>query len=367
MAKRRTTRQNPRATKRVKTTKKKTTINKSLSNKMEKALLFITNPRVREIIERRFGLRDGKPETLESIGQSHDITRERVRQIQDVGLKVLKSDEVLSLFVPIFQYLDNLFSEHGNLMGEEHLYSLATNTDGFHPLRGHLYLVLTLGKPYQKIINDSRFHPYWTADISARDRAEKVVDFLINHLNKEKRVFHEPDLLDILSRKHSNLPSQMFNVVLDIAKEIDKNNFGEIGLVHWPEITPQGVKDRAYLVLRKKGEPLHFREIASLINEMGLSSRPAYPQTVHNELIKDPRFVLVGRGTYAPKEWGYEPGTVSDVIKKILKEKKKPMTKKEIVDAVLTQRRVKPTTVVLNLQRSPNIVRLRNDKYTLKV
>lgn len=345
---------------------KKVSVSKALSNRVEKALLSLTNPRIKEVVERRFGIKNGKPETLEAIGQGYGITRERVRQIQDSGLKVLKSDDVLSLFAPIFEHLDGLFNDHGHLMGEEYLYSLVTNTNEPHPLRGKLYLVLTLGEPYQRVINDPRFHTYWTANNSARDRAEKVVDSLINHFNKENQVFSESEILDLLSKKHSNSPSNLFPVVLDISREIDRNNFQEIGLVHWPEITPQGVKDKAYLVLKKAGEPLHFTKIAKLINEMGLSSRQAYPQTVHNELIKDPRFVLVGRGTYAPTEWGYQPGTVEQVIETILQKDKRAMTKREILDRVLSQRMVKPATIVLNLQRSPKFEKLANGKFTLK-
>lgn len=349
-----------------KKTTKRTVISKSLPNKIEKALLTLTNPRVREVVERRFGIKSGKPETLESIGQSHGITRERVRQIQNAGLRILKSPQVITLFDSFFKQLNDLFAEHGYLMGEEYLYSVATNTDSPHPLRGQLYLVLTLGDPYQRVINDNRFHTYWTTDLSARARAEKVVDYLIDHFNREKKVQYEPDILEMLSENYSDLPSGLFTIVLDVAKEIEKNNFGEIGLIHWPEITPQGVRDRAYLVLKKKGEPLHFTKIAELINEMGLSSRQAHPQTVHNELIKEPKFVLVGRGTYVLAEWGYESGTVSDVIERVLRKSKKPMTKREILNAVLEQRRVKPTTITLNLQRSPKIIRLAGDKYTLK-
>lgn len=355
--------------KRKSTTKKKNTkkpiLSKSLPNRVEKALLYLSNPRVKEVIERRFGLKDGRFETLESIGKSHGITRERVRQIQDVGLKILKSDEVLSLFVPIFQNINDWFAEHGQIMGEEYLYSTLTNATQPHALRGQLYLVLTLGEPYQRIINDVRFHPYWLTDASARSRAEKLVDYLISHFNKSKTPLQEQEVLDFLSKKHSNLPPKLFCVVLDIAKEVDRNNFGEVGLIYWPEISPAGVKDRAYLVLKKTGEPLHFTEITESINKMRLSPRLAYPQTVHNELIRDPRFVLVGRGTYGLTEWGYQPGTVEEVIERILSENKRPMSREEVLKAVLSQRRVKPTTIVLNLQRSPKTRKLEDGRYIL--
>jgi hypothetical protein len=347
-------------------TKKKTKIiSKPLSNRVEKALSYLSNSRIKDVIERRFGIKNGKPETLEAIGQEYGITRERVRQIQDVGLKTLRTNQVLVLFSPIFEYLDDLFADHGHIMGEDYLYSTATGTEEPHSLKGQLYLVLTLGEPYQKVINDPRFHPFWAADESARDKAEKVLDFLIGHFNKHNQVFPENEVLDLLSKKHSSLPPKLFYVILDIAREIDRNNFGEVGLIHWPEISPQGVKDRAYLILKQENKPLHFTAITDLINKAGFSNRPAYIQTVHNELIKDPRFVLTGRGTYALTEWGYEPGTVEEVIERVLRKNRRPLSKEEILEAVLAQRQVKPTTIILNLQRSPKTQRLGDGKYTL--
>lgn len=335
-----------------------------LSNRIEKALAYLINPRVKDIVERRFGIKTGNPQTLEAIGQSYNITRERVRQIQDTGLKILKSEKVIPLFVPLFSYLDKLFADHGHIMGEEYLYSTATGIEEAHPFRGQLYLVLTLGEPYQRIINDEYFHPYWIADSSAPIRARQVADSLIDHFNKQKRLFSELEILNLFNEKHSDLPRGMFYVVLDIAREIDKNPFEEIGLSHWPEISPQGVKDRAYIVLKRQGKPLHFTEITDLINK-SFADRPAYPQTVHNEVIKNPRFVLVGRGMYGLTEWGYEPGTVEEIIEKILRKVKRPMTQKEILEAVLAQRQVKPTTVVINLQRSSKTQRLPDGRFAL--
>ena len=90
------------------------------------------------------------------------------------------------------------------------------------------------------------------------------------------------------------------------------------------------------------------------------------PQTVHNELIKDPRFVLVGRGLYALKEWGYEEGQVKDVILKILKEARKPLPKEEILAGVLKQRMVKENTVLLNLNNKKYFLKTPEGKYISK-
>ena len=137
---------------------------------------------------------------------------------------------------------------------------------------------------------------------------------------------------------------------LSISKLIKQNPYGEFGLVSWPTIRPRGVKDKAYAVMARAAKPMHFRDVAAAISKSGWSNRRAHPQTVHNELIKDPRFVLVGRGLYALSEWGYTPGTVSDVIASVLKAAKRPLSKDEVSKRVLDARMVKPNTVFLNLQ-----------------
>ena len=47
-------------------------------------------PREREVIEMRFGLRDGQPRTLEEVARTYGITRERIRQIEARGLLKLR-------------------------------------------------------------------------------------------------------------------------------------------------------------------------------------------------------------------------------------------------------------------------------------
>ncbi|MBI4975696.1 hypothetical protein HZC20_03385 [Candidatus Peregrinibacteria bacterium] len=104
-------------------------------------------------------------------------------------------------------------------------------------------------------------------------------------------------------------------------------------------------------MLKKEKNPLHFVEIANKISEAGFDKKVVTTQAVHNELIRYDQFVLVGRGLYTLKEFGYTKGTVADIIEILLK-KKSPMTKQDIVDGVLAQRHVKKGTISLNLQKT---------------
>ena len=151
-----------------------------------------------------------------------------------------------------------------------------------------------------------------------------------------------------------------------VSKDIKQNVFGRWGLATWSDIKPRGTREKAYLVLKTGGKPLHFREIAKLIDEHGLhqKKRQSHPQTVHNELIKDERFVLVGRGLYALTEWGYTAGVVKDVLREIL-QNEGPLSREELIDKVRKERYVKDNTIVVNLQDGNLFKRLGNGTYTL--
>ena len=118
------------------------------------------------------------------------------------------------------------------------------------------------------------------------------------------------------------------------------------------------------LVLKKEKRPLHFNEIASLVSN--LRQKEAHAPTIHNELIKDERFVLVGKGTYTLGEFGVVPGTAKEIIGHFLK-KHGPMKSNDIVKTVLKQRLFKENTILINLQNRKNFKRLGDGRYTTLV
>ncbi len=333
--------------------------------RVEEILGKLPKERLRNVIERRFGLKDGNRETLEAVGQDYRITRERVRQIESDALRILTERQNLAALKPIFEYLNQLFGEYGYLIGENKLLDLTTGISEPHPARSATIMVLNLGKPYQRFNECPRFYSHWTTKKQPRKQAEKLVDYLIKYFDQQSQLFSPTEILAVASSKHKDIPERLVQNILDISKNISENIFGEAGLSHWPEINPKGVRDKAYLVLKKGAEPRHFTDITELINKADFSSRQSFPQTVHNELIKDNRFILVGRGIYALREWGYESGTVKEVVIKILSENKKPLTKDEIVSAVLEKRRIKQNTVVINLQNNKEFQKLGDGRYTL--
>jgi len=319
----------------------------------------ISNQRTRDILYLRFGLKDGQRKTLEAIGQKYGITRERVRQVEEAAFSDFKKPVVINTFNPAFRVIDNFFNQQGKIVKEERLLASLTENIHPHPVRGALFFILTLGQPYQRLVESDKFHPLWSNSNDALNQAEKTVNQLIKKLNQVQKPVSQNHLLAGIS-----FPKKEVLSYLDATKQISQNNFGQFGLTKWPEISPRGAKDKAYIILKEQGNPLHFRDVADLINQANLGTNLAQAQTVHNELIKDGRFILVGRGTYALKEWGYQSGTVKDVIIQVLKENGS-LPKEEILTKVLDTRLVKPNTILINLQNRQYFNKNEDGKYSL--
>lgn len=323
--------------------------------------------RMRDVIEKRFGLRGGSAYTLQAIGKEYKITRERVRQIEYDALKQLRKEEHLQDVAPIFQAMNAYVAAHGGVMAEHELMtSLCENR--YHP---HVGLLLDIGSSFHRVSETDAHHQRWAINKHAAGIAENVLASVVKQLETEKRTVSSEELQRVVSGAAKEVHPEglqtedMIQTLLASSKVIRKNPYGEYGLAWWPSISPSGVKDKAYVAIAKAGKALHFREVADVINKAGWSKKKAHPQTVHNELIKDKRFVLVGRGLYALKEWGYEPGSVRDVIVSVLKEAKKPLTKDDIVVASTKKRLVKVPTILLNLQNKKLFKRLGDGTYTL--
>lgn len=329
-------------------------------------LMKSLSTRNRDIISRRFGLKTGRKETLESIGKSYGITRERVRQIEEFSLNQLSKTVSGSLDIAKYVSLaKEILGGNGGVMRESEMFKAFSGNDKENVVNASLVFVLALaGEPVRFIENDS-FHSFWALDKQNIDLFKNNVFELVQALENNKSPVAEAELASFVANSGVRNAKDV-NVFLNINKELGKNVFGEVGLVKWAEVKPKGVRDKAYLILKKENEPKHFSEIAKLINSTGFSSKKANVQTVHNELIKDSRFVLVGRGMYGLSEWGFKPGTVKDVLVDVLRSSNKPLAKADLVAKVMSARMVKENTILLNLQDSKVFSKKEDGSYVLR-
>lgn len=321
--------------------------------KIVEKLVESLSDRSKDIVLSRFGIGKEDYETLEAIGQRYGITRERVRQIEADALKHILSPSNEQLIKPVIASLSEFIKSRGGVMEETEIkreFALASfdcKSDSVQKYEGATMLFLNLGN-FIRTKEDENFWPRWAVDNASLKVQEGAVMHLVSQFKKDKKTSNFDTVLSFGKKYNSVLNKDIVLSYLASAKNVSKNAFGEWGISGWSEISPRGVRDKAYLVMKRFQKPMHFTQVAEEINKSSFSKRVALPQTVHNELIKDERFVLVGRGLYALKDWGYETGTVKDVIKSVLASSG-PMDRENIVKAVLSKRMVKPSTIVLNL------------------
>jgi len=152
--------------------------------------------------------------------------------------------------------------------------------------------------------------------------------------------------------------------VLDLFEDIVKGEESLIGLTKWKILNPKTLKDKAIYVMKKDKLPMHFIDISNKITQY--LDESVKVNTIHNELIRNNEFVLIGRWIYALKEWGFVPGTVLDVIVNILEKNGEAMSTEEITKEVLKTRNVKQTTIYMNLQNKDIVQRVGRNYYQLK-
>jgi hypothetical protein len=318
--------------------------------------------RSRKVLTDRFGLSPkGESRTLDAIGQEYGITRERIRQIENHSISVVRESEAYAAVTPHLEDLKKAVHTLGGVVAEETIVAHIPKNDD----KNHIIFLLTVSHHFSDRRENANFKTRWHVDEQLAEGVERALNNLYEALEVNK-LTPEDEFLNTFEKhlKQEGIKSRPGEVLLrwlHISKRIGKNPLGEWGRVESPHVRIKNTRDFAYLTLKRHGSPMHFVEVAKGIEK--LFSREAHPATTHNELIKDGRFVLVGRGLYALKEWGYEPGVVRDVIRGII-ERDGALSREEIIERVKRERYVKDATIAVNLQNSM-FVRLPDGRYAL--
>lgn len=367
------------------------------------------NERERDILSRRFGLYGKEKETLEEIGNVHKLTRERIRQIENASInKLFKLENLGEHLNTLKSVINQLIDEHGGMVEHDYLLNNLINfsvgnikkpgkAEEIHKNHIDFLIAKLLHNEFEEVSDSKYFKNYFKFKYQTLEYLEKLAEELLEKIRETKKIFKTAEVIELAKEfvSYKENPDK-FNIsnnldishifkndlfeedidlinshkpiysILRAARNIEQNRFGHWGLVDWREVRPKTINDKIYLILKNHGKPLHFVEIAGKINEIGFDEKKANAATVHNELILDDKYILVGRGLYGLKEWGYKKGTVSDVIVEILRGAEEPMSRDEILEKVLGQRLVKKATVSLTLMNKDKFEKVEGGKYKLK-
>ena len=348
--------------------------------------------REQDVLVRRYGLHGQGRETLENIGRLHQLTRERIRQIETTSIKKIRELKEMAEHLSAFKkVILNLLEEHGGIMERDFLLRVLLyfstiesksedDTRRIHKLYLDFLVSKLLHNDFELVGDSEHFKPSYKLRFFELSHYEEIIIELIEKIRACGKVLTTEALLQFIKGLSSydkyrgkiqfantidlsgilknNYFEENYSLVnnhktfyslLKAAKKIAQNQYGHWGLRHWREITPKTINDKIYLILKNHREPIHFATLAEKINGANFDGKKANPATVHNELILDEKYVLIGRGIYGLKEWGYQNGTVSDVIAEILQETKEPLARDIIIEKVLAKRMVKKATIILAL------------------
>jgi hypothetical protein len=338
------------------------TVELSTEELVNSVLNSIEREREREIVGRRFGLFDRK-ETLEQIGEMLGITRERVRQLEKsvvIHLKEAVEKGTIPHIADFQTKVLELLESNGQIARVSELTKQLT-TDATREEQARVAFLSQLCTGLIVINEDDNFYNSVGAQ-KAHD--EKAIKSLVAQLIDAIKQLAEPKDIEAIAKAAKIDDPKQAAALASTSKQLATLN-GRWGLIKWPMVNPKNIRDKIYVILKENGKHMHFNEISDAIKDSDFKRKDVTTQAVHNELIKDKRFVLIGRGIYALKEWGYDKGTVADIITEVLQQAGEPLHRDEIVKRVLKSRFVKETTILLNLQGKPQFKRVAKATYAL--
>ena len=343
---------------------------KKIEQSFNKVLLWLSE-KEREVIERRVWL-FWERETLQSIWNSFTppITRERVRQIEDTWVKKIGRIIKATLLLDIQDKSKELLNLHWGILVKDKLINTIIKELSLEKDINSSIIEVVIQSNYDIRKSKPRLgaQTYFFLACFSKVIVEAVHKESLKILKRKKDVMDQQRLYEIikenLKSEFSEITTPLIDSSLDVFDDIVKWEKTLIGLSRWKILNPKTLKDKAIYVMKKERVPMHFVDISNKITE--LLSEKVKVNTIHNELIRNWEFVLIGRWIYALKEWGFLPGAVIDVITDILEKKGWPMTTEEISDKVLETRNVKKTTIYMNLQNKKLIERVWRNYYQLK-
>ena len=340
---------------------------------LTEGLIKELSSRDQTIIKKRFGLFDKKPMTFNAIGQEFKVTRERIRQIQEECLKDIREQKMPVLYKDFINASKKILKNNGDVLEDNAFMNSLKEQYGKDTQSGVINFLLSLNENFYFFSGNNFFKPFWCfANINLND-IKKLAELIESILKKNQAPMTLKEIEKAMSTK---VNSKYISNVMHIYKKIGANPFGQFGLISWSIINPLNARDKAYFLMKyylKK--PVHFKALTSYLKENGAlnvnqmvdkKKKEVSVQTVHNELIKDPRFVLVGHGHYALTEWGYNPGVIKEIIVQILQTSNQPLSENDIISKVKEQRMAKDNTIKFNLRNSHQFEKNSDGKYQLK-
>lgn len=350
-------------------------INVNLDETNVKDILQYCKPKEQLVLFRKFGLTTGKETPLQKIGELYGLTRERVRQIENQGLMrfrrlIIGNEKYLKVIEEAKKILD---ANGWFLIEDDFIAKLLNKGIGkFNAQELKMIIVSDFDIYYLK--RNKRLWKWFYIDSHFEDLLTEIAIHVVGYFEKKGQAEDLYEFVDKLKSKFTReyedvhyLQNNLFYTNFFKSIKGTATFYGKVGLDTFTEVNPKTIKQKVLYILRRINKPLHYQEMATKVMEW-FPEKPVKVNTVHNELVKNNDiFVNMGLGIYGLKEWGFQGGSVKEIIERVLNKFDRPMTIKEIQKEVLKEKMISPNTIVLTLQKYKELFeRVEKWVYTLK-
>ncbi|MCX6717993.1 MAG: hypothetical protein NTY81_00085, partial [Candidatus Staskawiczbacteria bacterium] len=135
--------------------------------------------KTKDIFDRRFGVKTNEPETLEAIGKTLGITRERVRQIEEAGFTFVRKNNKEALDA-VFANFADYFNKQGGFKKEENVLEEL----GGKSQKPYVLFLLTIGEQFSKVCEKKDYHYFWSNLPNAQEKVKSTLGSLAIEMQK---------------------------------------------------------------------------------------------------------------------------------------------------------------------------------------
>jgi hypothetical protein len=341
-------------------------------------VLQLLPERQRNIIKDRYGLWDGIAETLQDIGDKLGLTRERIRQIEDKGLKRLRrvyGFRSIKNFVvtKIAVYLSSRAETTRGIVSEDEVASAFADDCSTEEA------ALTIG--LLRDVNASLFAQQMVeaeSGVYCLDKAlateyRTLLEILQGTLERNQKPLSEQTFYQSLSsdsgRTFSEQQIRLLQRILAVSPSVVRLHNGTIALSKWTKFERRDSANVAAAALRLLGRPAHFRELTQKIGTLFPDLGDINERVLHNALVcHREKFVWVKNGTYGLKDWGLaRPPYIKDRLIELLSGSGYPLPYWHLKEKVLEVCNCKEESVRMTLDLNPKVFKkFDGDQYGLR-
>lgn len=328
-----------------------------------KDILQYCKPKEQLVLFKKFGLTTGKEIPLQKIGEVYGLTRERVRQIENQGLMRFRRLIIWNeKYLKVIEEAKKILDTNGGFLIEDELIAKLLNKGIGKFNAQELKMIVVSDFDIYYLKRNKKIRKGFYLDPIFEDLLTDIAEHVVSYFTKLGQATDLYEFVDKLKAKYASaydhinyLHNNLFYTNFFKSIKGISTFYGKIGLDVFTEVNPRTIKQKIQYILRRINKPLHYQEMASKVMEW-FPDKAVKVNTVHNELVKNNTiFVNMGLGIYGLKEWGYEWGTVKEIIERVLNKADRAMSIKDIQKEVLKEKMISPNTIVLTLQKYKNL------------